>query len=232
VTKTKNIGTMMNFGPLGYLPDVPTIQERINERFDNMFHYDLGGFRHAFVCTFCDEYLISSHDVNYLAIDMVRANRDLFLWSNYITDCTMLDDIQPLINAYAFQDVENRVVPNDWLNGLCLSPRGVIGTKSPVNQKFGFSCCKKCKQWIKAKKLPFYSIVNGNYVGYAPECLSSLNELELAFISPVKGYGYCLSWVGGTQKCLKASKSNKLWDALYSPYKSTLKSGEPLFSLT
>jgi hypothetical protein len=31
---------------------------------------------------------------------------------------------------------------------------------------------------------------------------------------------------------LLTSKSNKLWDALYSPYKSTLKSGEPLFSLT
>jgi hypothetical protein len=44
--------------------------------------------------------------------------------------------------------------------------------------------------------------VNRNFVGHAPECLTSLLEVELAFISPVKGYGYCFSWVGGAQKRL------------------------------
>jgi hypothetical protein len=55
----------------------------------------------------------------------------------------------------------------------------------------------------KQRNFPFYANVIGNYVGYAPECLLSLNELELSFILPVKGYRYCLSWVGGAQKCLK-----------------------------
>jgi hypothetical protein len=195
---------MWKFGPLGNVAKVTTVQERINERFDQLFHYDRSGRRRALVCTFCDEYLLSSHDVNYLQIEHVKKNQDLFLWSNHITDPTELLELQPLVNAYTFDDVNNRVNPNDWLKGLCLSPRGVIG-KSIGKTKFGFSCCTKCKKWITNGKLPFYSIINRNYVGYAPECLTSLDELELAFISPVKGYGYSLSWVGGAQKCLKGN---------------------------
>jgi hypothetical protein len=76
---------MMNFGALGFLPDIPSIQEQINQRFDQVFHYDLTGQRHAFVCTFCDKYIISLHDVNYVAIDNVQANRNLFLCSGLVT---------------------------------------------------------------------------------------------------------------------------------------------------
>jgi hypothetical protein len=70
--------TMLKFGPLGNVAKVTTVQERINERFDHLFHYDRSGRQRALVCTFCEEYLLSSHDVNYLQIERVKKNQDLF----------------------------------------------------------------------------------------------------------------------------------------------------------
>jgi hypothetical protein len=195
---------MVPFGPLGELPGIAIVQARINTAFDDLCHHDKDGGRHALVCTFCDEYLLSLHDRNFFPIHLVELNRDLFEWTTYITDPSELQALEPLIAAYTFHDIDNRIEPKTWLQGLCLSPRGIIG-RFTEKSRFGFSCCGKCKGWLQQKKLPFYSIVNSNYVGHAPDCLTSLSEVELAFISPVKGYGYCFSWVGGSQKCLKGN---------------------------
>ena len=195
---------MVPFGPLGDLPATATVQARINTAFDNLFHHDKDGRRHAVVCTFCDEYILSRHDRNFFPIKMVRKSRHLFEWTKYIKDPSELRALEPLIAAYTFHDIDNRIEPKTWLQGLCLSPRGIIG-RSTEKLRFGFSCCGKCNGWLRKEKLPFYSIVNSNYVGHAPDCLTSLSEVELAFISPVKGYGYCFSWVGGSQKCLKGN---------------------------
>jgi hypothetical protein len=50
-----------------------------------------------------------------------------------------------------------------------------------------------------------YASVNQNAVGNAPVCLIELTEVELAFITPVQGYGYCFSYVGGKQRKLKGT---------------------------
>jgi hypothetical protein len=90
-----------------------------------------------------------------------------------------------------FTDIDRRISDPGWLKGLCLSPRGVIGRKKDINRSpYGFSCCNQCKTSIRANFIPFYAIVNRNYVGHAAECLKELREVEVAFISPVRGYGY------------------------------------------
>jgi hypothetical protein len=101
-------------------------------------------------------------------------------------------------------NIDGHLTDHPWVNNLCLSPCGFLGKNgSGCGCKYGFSACSKCRNWILKKKLPFYAVVNRNFIGHAPKCLMSLSEVELAFISPVKGYGYCFSWVGGAQKCLK-----------------------------
>jgi hypothetical protein len=177
---------MVPFGPLGELPGIAIVQDRINTAFDNLLHHDKDGDRHVFVCTFCDEYLLSRHDRNFFPIATVEKRCHLFKWTTYITDPSELQALDPLIAAYTFHDIDNHIEPKAWLKGLCLSPRGIIG-RSTEKSRFGFSCCGKCKGWLQQERLPFYSIVNSNYVGHAPDCLTSLSEVELAFISPVKG---------------------------------------------
>ena len=40
-------------------------------------------------------------------------------------------------------------------------------------------------------------------VGVAPECLTTLTTVELAFIKPVRSYGYVFTFTGGKQRQLK-----------------------------
>jgi hypothetical protein len=72
---------MVPFGPLGELPGIAIVQARINTAFDDLCHHDKDGGRHALVCTFCDEYLLSLHDRNFFPIHLVELNRDLFEWT-------------------------------------------------------------------------------------------------------------------------------------------------------
>jgi hypothetical protein len=60
---------------------------------------------------------------------------------------------------------------------------------------------------VSSGKVPFYSIINNNYVGGPPKCLVELTEPELAFLTLTKSYGYCFSYIGGEQKNLNNSFS-------------------------
>ena len=72
---------MVPFGPLGDLPATATVQARINTAFDNLFHHDKDGRRHAVVCTFCDEYILSRHDRNFFPIKLLRLSMvELHIW--------------------------------------------------------------------------------------------------------------------------------------------------------
>jgi hypothetical protein len=198
---------MASFGPLGDLPSVSTIQNNINNAFDKLFLYSKVGKQHdPFVCTFCDEYAISMLDRYFVSVSSIQKDTDRFEWKTYISNPVELARLQPLIDAYKFNNIDGHLTAHRWVNYICLSPRGFLGkNRSGRGSKYGFSACSKCQNWISKKKLPFYAIVNCNFVGHALECLTSLSEVELAFISPVKGYGYCFSWVGGAQKCLRGN---------------------------
>jgi hypothetical protein len=168
------------------------VQENINKKVDELFHYDKQDGWHAFVCTFCDEYLLCAQDRNFVPIGEVCKNRALFEWTTYVTDVNELRTLQVLVDAYTFNDRDRRILPSNLLQGLCLSPRGVVAQKNKKS-KWGLSCCNKCKNAISANHVPYYAFVNRNYVGHAPSCLTDLTEVELAFITPVKGYGFCFS---------------------------------------
>ena len=199
---------MGDFGRLGVLPSVEDVQERCNAAFDNLFHRDKDGTRRPYVCSFCDEFIMCAQEKNFFPINDVKKKKDLFEWTEYLHP-DELTGLNSLVDNYKFKDVDKRVIGDaSWLNDLCLSPRGVIGQKIDKRGragKFGFSCCNDCKHAISNNFTPFNAIINKNYVGEAPSCLKELTEVELAFLTPVKGYGYCFHWAGGAQKMLTGS---------------------------
>jgi hypothetical protein len=54
-------------------------------------------------------------------------------------------------------------------------------------------------------QIPKNAICNGYSFGETPEILSRLTDIELAFLTPVKTHGYCISYTGGLQKQLKGT---------------------------
>jgi hypothetical protein len=88
---------------------------------------------------------------------------------------------------------------------MALSPRGRIFKKPEKRARPGFTCCPTCKMNVEKLQLPMNAIINKNYVGGAPACLTELTEVEQALITPVKHHGYCFQWTGGRQKCLKGT---------------------------
>jgi hypothetical protein len=80
------LNNMASFGPLGDLPSVSTIQSNINSAFDKLFLYSKDGKRHAFVCTFCDEYVNSMHNRYFVSVSSIQKDRDQFEWKTYISN--------------------------------------------------------------------------------------------------------------------------------------------------
>ena len=62
----------------------------------------------------------------------------------------------------------------------------------------GVIVCKYCYSSLRAGHLPKFSICNGFFFGTPPKELAELNDVELAFISPVKAYGYCFTYTGSS----------------------------------
>jgi AAA domain/Helitron helicase-like domain at N-terminus len=195
---------------IGFCAKVETVQKRINERYDALFHWDKAGNAKVHVCTFCDEILMHQSDVNWLPVQTLIKNRECLAWSSVLRD--ERDRIPAVEREYTYKDPDNLIKPT-WklsLEGLALSPRGIIGKPSNHgNSKISFSCCQTCNNHLKTTKptTPFYSIVNKNFLGCAPSVLTDLTEVELALIQPVLKHGYCFTYSGGVQKNLKGVMS-------------------------
>ena len=191
-----------SFGPIGRLPPVSTIQANINSRYDELYYVDGNGERVPFVCLVCDEFIMHRDDLVWFPLKDLKKCEDVLHW-----DAVLSDDerIPYLEEQFKFNDRENAIKNPEWLNRMGLSPRGIV--KCAVNPKASgvFSCCKACATSLRGKRTPHFAIVNRNHIGCAPPCLSELTEVELALITPVKGYGYCFTFKGGAQKKLEGT---------------------------
>ena len=194
---------------LPYLGSVPTpeaVQTRINERYDKLMHTVGDEERAVHVCSICDEVLIHEREFDWISIDRLRNKRSCIKWSKVLRPEERIPAIE---EQYRFKnDPTNKIRDKTWLSEVALSPRGCIGRPGTHgNAKYSFSCCSTCKASINSSVTPFYSIVNRNFVGCPPTCLTELNEVELAFITPVSSWGYCFTYQGGKQKNLKGTLS-------------------------
>ena len=188
VTNTSNMSSIINSS----LRDISDIQRCVNTAYDRCFRIDENGVEQALVCTTCDKFLMFEENVATIAPDKLKSMSHMFHW-----DVAPMSERKPGLEDYYKLSVKmpNRE-DNSWMQHLCLSPRGCLYKKSSRHQ-VGFLSCVSCKESIYKENLPFYSIVNGNYIGVAPEVLKDLTPVEVAFLSPVKTHGYCFRWRGG-----------------------------------
>ena len=182
------------------LPEVRSIQERINQRYDELWWKDDSGKGHPFVCTICDEILFSGNDVHVIDPQKLENARSQFTWEGNLDNS---ERIPALEEYYNFEGNGE-----DWLKGMALSPRGrVFRKRSKTGRpgKSGFTCCEECKKHAEKKQVTLNAVINRNYVGGAPDCLRSLTEVELAFLTPVYKHGYCFNYRGGKTMKLKGT---------------------------
>ena len=185
------------------LPSAEDVQQRVNERYDSLFHVTKDGERLAKVCTICDEFLIDPDDVCSVTISKMRKMQNVLSWRKFPDERRTAE-----IEQYFSFNVRNDGCNTNlgFLKGMALSPRGLLTrVANRGRDQYQFTTCKRCKGCVSKESIPRHAILNKNYVGAAPKCLTDLNEVELAFLSPVKGYGYCFTYVGGKQRNLKGT---------------------------
>jgi hypothetical protein len=71
----------------------------------------------------------------------------------------------------------------------------------------GYPICNSCYPAIQRGKRPKFSIANNFCFGHPPPCLTILTEVELAFLTPIKTYGYYFCYTGGQKHKLVGSLS-------------------------
>lgn len=91
-----------------------------------------------------------------------------------------------------------------WMIDMLLSPRGSF-SGLPSQKRSGYVVCSRCKNALHNREVPSFSIGNGCAYGTPPPELLELTDVELAFLTPVKTYGYCFTFTGGKQTCLKGT---------------------------
>ena len=185
-------------GALTDLPSPEEIQERIKERYDSLYYVNVYGERQAYVCVLCDKFIINKDDLKSLSVPKVIFAKDVLKWSSQEDD-RRTHELQD-----HYQAIFEARLSHPSLEGLALSPRAPIYKSKGIDC---FSCCGRCYHNIQKPKVPRHAIINSNCVGAAPKCLLDLTEPELAFLTPVKHYGYCFTFTGGKQKCLKGTLS-------------------------
>ena len=174
----------------------------INDRFDNVLikDYEEGKYKMR-TCVVCDE-IVAPHECVFISLKDLENCRHLLsvnTW-NYI--------IPTMQDSYAIQSEDSEVAATVF--GLLLSPRAAqLRNQNANTSKIGkcFTGCKRCKYSLVHKQMPPFAIANNYALGSLPECLAELNQIEVALLTPVKTYGYCFSYTGGTQKQLKGSLS-------------------------
>ena len=185
---------------------VPTeeIQKRVNAAYDKLFRRNPDGSLSPHVCSICDEFLMCEDDIRVLTIQRMKKLKPLLSWSSLDKE----DRIAEVEEHYKFTDTLPGNQDGRWLEGMALSPRGALYQKSRKHAA-GFTCCPRCEEAVMARKpyVPFFAIVNKNYVGCAPKCLTDLNDVELSFLTPMSTHGYCFTYIGGAQMQLKGTLS-------------------------
>jgi hypothetical protein len=68
------------------LRPVKEVQESINKRYDELFWRDENGINRPFVCTLCDEVIMGGTDLKLLDPEVLKKNRELFMWSVHIEE--------------------------------------------------------------------------------------------------------------------------------------------------
>ena len=195
---------------LGVLPTEEDVRIRVNKKYDELTIQCPNGKRKPYVCLFCDEYLYREKDINTVMVEALKKASKLFHWTR-LKDNRRKPELE---RYYKWNGNKNGCRKDlNFLNDMAMSPRAELENRAGTGRgKSGhcFRACTRCFNDVMRNKkrfLPRHAVLNRNYVGGAPECLLSLNECEVAFLTPIKNFGYCFTWSGGRRNAMKGTLS-------------------------
>ena len=146
------------------------IRNRVNERYDRLFRFE-DNKPNPHVCGICDEFIAHEDDIKVLTEKKIESIRDLLSWDKLPTE----ERITAIEKHYQFKGRTDGLQRKDLFKNLAVSPKSCLYRKT-VRSKPGLLVCKDCNCSLGYKKVPFYSIINKNYIGCAPACLTDLND--------------------------------------------------------
>lgn len=109
-------------------------------------------------------------------------------------------------------DTDRRRGRYGFLHDMLLSPRSYRAKTGKGLD--GMGCCADCHAGLgnrgkSVAVLPPFAIANGWSVGTAPKCLTDLNEVEVAIISPARINKHVFAFQAGSHRTIKG------WHSLY-----------------
>ena len=169
---------------------------RVNKRIDGTVQKRQDGTYRPYVCIICDR-LLTPTTIAVLDESKLKKFADTLRCDGF-ADLPMSHDI---VSDYSYSG-ENA---KSWMENLLLSPRAsYMGKGRGRGTRCGFSACKDCKNAIDNEySIPEYAIANKYYFGTPPDVIASLNDVELALLTPLKSYGFVFTYSGGAQRNLK-----------------------------
>jgi hypothetical protein len=182
------------------------VRSNINKSMSHWHLRDDDGGIYPIVCLLCDCFIVPDNK-RYLSIVNLRKHQDLF----YSGINNPLNE-----RLKACYRIQMPVVPiaahirdTLHLDRCLLSKRSKFILDSECNGERcgGFPICNKCFQAIRRGKCAKFAIANNYCFGRPPSCLSRLTDVELAFLTPVKTYGYSFCYTGGQKHKLVGSLS-------------------------
>lgn len=180
--------------------------EELNTEIDGLLlHDEESGRLSGRVCLLCDK-LVRRRD--WTAVTLKTISK----YASYLEGDPTLP--QGLRDTYRFKDCTLK--SGTKLTNCLLSPRSraFYSAKDRKKRTPKVVCCKECKSGLTEKKLkagtlPRYAISNGMAIGTAPDCLTRLNEVELALVSQARFRGHMFTFWGGCHRSIKG------WHSFY-----------------
>jgi hypothetical protein len=157
-----------------------------------------------YTCAICDNF-VKKRNLQICSWSVLEKNRTKL----FPKTIQKLDE--QLIRDYTWEERVHDPQTGKEINfeGMMLSPRLQYAfepknkrnkNSSKIGGKLkGLYVCKFCLSQLKSSKTPKFAICNGFFFGIPPKELVELNDVELAFISPVKAFGYCFAYTGSSR---------------------------------
>jgi hypothetical protein len=170
------------------------ITDALNDRFSSLFSRSGRCGRYVYqpnICCVCDEFT-NTRTNRTLSISRIKDLSYLISKSNersYHEGCAIYS-----FDGYGLDGT----IP--W-EQLLLSPSTKV--VKCMDGSAGLVTCINCITELEKYNMPVNAIANNFCFGNPPDFLTSLTDVEVAFLSPVKTYGYCFAYTGGFQKELK-----------------------------
>ena len=184
---------------------VEEVKKHLNSAFGKLYRINADGEYVPYICLICDVFL-KAQNYSTVKLDQLQKCRSILRPGN----SNGVDPYSELAEFYTYSgdsgddaDEEDRL----WLKDLMLSPEGCYIRPTGHSNSEGFVVCHSCKYGVDRVQMPKFAIANNYCFGAPPACLTDLNEVELALLTPVKTFGYCFTYVGGKKKQLKGSLS-------------------------